>query len=90
MYASFQLVSWYAARVITAPEKTIVANVLRGNIRPKAAATQLALTATSLLLEKDMVHDDRAEGDDKTQKKQRYKRSRTYQIRTFHSNHIIQ
>ena len=72
------LASWYAMHVVTPEEKTIVANCLSGTIRPKAAATQLALTATSLQLEEHAMEVNETEDGANGQKKRRYKRSRTY------------
>ena len=67
--------SRYACRVVTKKEKTIVASILRGAIRPRAAATQLALTATSMALEENELQ---VYGDEKKEKKMRYTKSRSY------------
>ena len=67
---------------VSKPDTQIMANVLNGNVKPSAAATQLAIAATSMSLEqREIVEtaDTQLEGT----KQRRYKSSRAYDPRAL-------
>lgn len=67
----------YATQIVTPVERRIIANVLNGSIRAKAAMQHLAFVATDLALQAPTLSDD---SDGSSSKKPRYDALRKYNL----------